>query len=130
MQDLGWVALVVGTLAAVIRWLLQVWFKQSAELEKLRSSVISGSIDKLDDIVTDHKKSINTLDQDVRVLKDEIKKFVHQNAKSTEEWARFSEKLDRYIAENQERTATIETEIHRITKDLVLVKGKIIEKNK
>lgn len=130
MQETASVAIIIATLGAVIRWLLQVWFKQSKEIENLRSSVIDGSIARLDSVVTDHKKSINVLDFDIKNLKTEITKLLSSNAKLGESWTEVSQKLDRYIEDNQKRFDTIETEVKQITKDLVLVKGKIIERNK
>ena len=127
-SSLASIAGIIVTLGAVIRWLLQVWAKQAKEIENLRSNLVDSSISRLDNVVGEHKKSLNTLDYDIKNLKTEIAKLISSNKDMTKTWTDISEKLDRYIEDNEKRFVTIETEVTQVTKDLIMVKGKLVEK--
>ena len=118
------IATIIGALAAVIRWLLQVWHKQQAELEKMREGIVEKTIRDLERAVEDHRLTLRTTTAEIHALKDQMIKVANVGVKVEQKWTGLSERLEDYVQKNQERVDKLHGELLSIGKELYLIKGK------
>lgn len=117
------IATIIGALAAVIRWLLQVWAKQSAEIERIRESVLTRTISQLEIAVDDHKKMLNSTSQEIKSLHEQMTKVAAVGVKVSEKWTDLSSRLETYVEQNQKNIDKLHGEIVSLGRDLILLKG-------
>lgn len=123
------IAGIIGTLAAVIRWLLQVWLKQSEELEKVREAVMQKTIRELESAVENHKKVLSSTASEIKDLRDQMVKVASVGIKVQEKWTDLSSRLESYVDSNQQNIDKLHLEILNIGKDLILLKGSHAKKS-
>lgn len=123
------IAGIIGTLAAVIRWLLQVWLKQSEELEKVREAVMQKTIRELESAVENHKKVLSLTASEIKDLRDQMVKVAAVGVKVQEKWTDLSSRLESYVDSNQQNIDKLHLEILNIGKDLILLKGSHAKKS-
>lgn len=123
------IAGIIGTLAAVIRWLLQVWLKQSEELEKVREAVMQKTIRELESAVENHKKVLSSTASEIKDLRDQMIKVAAVGVKVQEKWTDLSSRLESYVDSNQQNIDKLHLEILNIGKDLILLKGSHAKKS-
>ena len=123
------IAGIIGTLAAVIRWLLQVWLKQSEELEKVREAVMQKTIRELESAVENHKKVLSSTASEIKDLRDQMVKVASVGIKVQEKWTDLSSRLESYVDSNQQNIDKLHLEILNIGKDLILLKGSYAKKS-
>jgi chromosome segregation ATPase len=117
------IATIIGSLAAVIRWLLQVWHKQQAEIEKMKESVITRTLNELERAVGEHRKVLNQTTHEIKELQGQMTKVASVGVKVQEKWTVVSSRLEEYIEQNQLRTDKLEAELLSIGKDLWILKS-------
>lgn len=123
------IAGIIGTLAAVIRWLLQVWLKQSEELEKVREAVMQKTLRELESAVEQHKKTLAVTTTEIKDLRDQMIKVAAVGVKVQEKWTDLSSRLESYVDSNQQNIDKLHLEILNIGKDLILLKGSHAKKS-
>ena len=117
------IATVIGALAAVIRWLLQVWHKQATELEKMKESVITRTINELERAVDDHKKTLRQTTHEIKELQVQMTKVAAVGVKVEEKWTVVSSRLEEYINQNQDRVDKLQSELLKIGEQLYILKS-------
>jgi predicted nucleic acid-binding Zn-ribbon protein len=117
------IATIIGALAAVIRWLLQVWYKQQAEIEKMREGIVEKSIRDLERAVDDHKKTLVLTTTELKELKEQMTRVASVGVKVEQKWTGLSDRLEQYVKQNQERVDKLHGELLTIGKELYLLKG-------
>lgn len=65
---------IIATLAGLIRWLIQVYFKQSKELAKTKNDLYQLKVESLNDVLKDHKQSLSNMHLELHSLIMELKR--------------------------------------------------------
>lgn len=117
------IATIIGSLAAVIRWLLQVWHKQSTELEKMKESVITRTINELESAVGEHRKTLAQTTFEIKELQVQMTKVAAIGVNVGEKWTLVSSRLEEYINQNQERVDKLQSEVLKIGEQLYILKA-------
>ena len=111
------VAGILGTLAGLIRWLLQAYFAKAEELEALKKSNQVLAIQDLRDTVDSHKAEIRRHSGKL----DDTDKVLHRSSMQLQ---KISESLEEKHDEYHSRFQRIESEIIQLKKGLVMVRTK------
>ncbi len=113
----------IGSFVGAIRWLMNVNYKQSVQLQNQKREQTQKSIDELKAITDDLKKEIKTIQVE---LKEASTGFKNNQLG----FNRITDNLKDYIDENKKRFSRIETEIIRISDETTLYRTKQSEKKK
>lgn len=116
-EAFGGVAAVLGTLAGIIKWLLTIYFKQSAQLEEVKNAYQTQALVGLQETVDTHKKELRALGQKLE-----------ENTKATTtartELQVISKDLKAYIEEVERTAGKIQSQVIKLGEELVMVKGR------
>lgn len=122
-EALASIAGVLGAMAAIIRWLLQEYFKKAKELEETKKSLQEKVLDELKSTVDEHKKELRILGSKIQVSTTSLNS-VDVDLKSV------TLKLNEYHQESKQRIEFLESRLIKLSDDLLMVKGVVIDKKK
>ena len=116
-EAFGGIAAVLGTLAGIIKWLLTIYFKQSAQLEEVKNAYQTQALVGLQETVDNHKKEL-------RVLGQKLEDNTRATTVARTELQTVSGDLRKYIEEVEKSASKIHSEVISLGKDLAMVKGR------
>lgn len=122
-EALASIAGVLGAMAAIIRWLLQEYFKKAKELEETKKNLQEKILDELKLTVDEHKKELRILGSKIQVSTTSLN-AVDVDLKSV------ALKLNEYHQESKQRIEFLESRLVKLSDDLLMVKGVIVDKKK
>ncbi len=113
----------IGSFVGAIRWLMQVNYKQSVQLQNQKREQTQKAIEELKTITDELKKEI-------KIIQAELKEASGGFKNNQLGFNRISDSLKEYIDENKKRFSRIETEIIRISDETTLYRTKQTEKKR
>lgn len=113
----------IGSFIGAIRWLMQVNYKQSVQLQTQKREQTQRAIDELREITSDLKKEI-------KIIQADLKEASNGYKNNQMGFNRISESLKEYIKDNEEKFSRMETEIIRISDETTLYRTKQAEKKR
>lgn len=115
---------IIGFLTTVfggIRWLFGVWFKKSAENEKLKQRIYDDAIDRLNESINDLREEFKGLRNDMVEFQIDLKRVTGKYQENQQQGHKVLNALERYMSENEKR-------LRKIEEDQAIL-GKVILKN-
>lgn len=106
---------VIGALAGIIRWLLQVYFKQAQELESLKKKFTDEAIDELKVTVENHKKELF-------VIKDRLDSAAAGYKSNQTGFKEVTDSLRNFVESNDRELERMRTQIIQLSKDIIMLK--------
>jgi len=91
-----------------IRWLLQVYFKQQKEINKLKRNMYIASMDEIKTIIDDFNLELSNFKDDLQRITE-----IGTSAKTT--GLKVMRYLESYINQNEKRLKSIENEIETLS---------------
>lgn len=116
-EALAGIAGVLGALSAIIRWLLQEYFKKAKELEETKKTLQEKVLQDLNLTVDEHKKEL-------RILGSKLEASTGALKTTDKDLQELALKLNDYYAESKTRLSVFESKLIKLTEDLFMLKGK------
>lgn len=116
-QAVAAIAVVLGTLAGIIKWLLEKYFEKQEELEALKKRNSDIMLENLSGTVDAHKKEL-------RNLKNSLDLNTAALCKTDVELKDLAKQVSKYSDSTEARMQKFETQLIKIGEDLYLVKGR------
>lgn len=123
-EVIGTIFSLLVALVGIIRWLMQVNFKQNKTIEDLRTETYAKAIEKLESITDNHTKIIGDFMLKIKEREAAELEIIDRLNKVQAAYEGSSQEMQHFVKDTKQRLAFTESKVVELGKDLFMIKGK------